>query len=1278
MDKKISALFLILLTFAIAVPLSGQSGSQYYRSAVMDGNRVMTVFGNWGVIGQPADTRPRGAWIYRANGYLGDVSLFVGAEVRDPDTTARIHNTVFHSVETCPVARPALSPDQDPVTSEPWTFMPVNGYFNPNDPKQSVAMSTDPTTWPTRWPDKMNDSKDPGWSGSWNGYFTKGESADLETYFVMDDNNDKRFNDSTNNLVNGVRHSFKPDSMNPSRNGLGLEVRVRALQWGDFLAQDNIFWLYEITNTGTTTYDRAVFGMLVGTLVGVTGKQDFGEYDDDWSFYDAVENITYTGDYPRENTRNPFWVNPYNVGMVGYAFLESPGNPFDGIDNDGDVDKFVTGSVNPFFTAKDFDSTLVKAGDQVVLIDDNFNRRLFTIPNVDTITVYTRGAYIKLQPGKTKLTEGGLYTATVGGDSLLNPNAYDGIDNNLNGLIDENIQVHYRQVKYGTDRTIKLIDILRPVRHRDYKASLVNDPYSMIDERRDDLIDNNKNWDVRFDDVGLDGKANTQDEGEGDGVPTSGYRADGTDTGLPGEPHIDKTDVDESDQIGLTSFYYFTPANQVPLANKEELWRELAPGFFSVPASIQNNRPIGGEDGDFIYGSGYFPLVAKKTERFSIALVYGGGNGGSREDDIADLLKHKRIVQIIYNANYQFPTPPKPAPTLTAVAANGSVHLYWDRKSEDFVDPVLRDKTFEGYKIFKATDAQFNDAMDVTNALGVKKGYVASFQVDLVDTISGFYRAPADIYQPAEGFTYYLGNNTGLVHDTTDYDVVNGRTYYYVIVAYTKGRETDSASVFPAQNNWKIDFDQFGRVRATSTNVAIVTPGTKVPGYTSVPDKNALNLLDGTATGTVGYRIVDQTKLTGHTYVVSFRDTRDSGKFVPVTTSYSILDTTHFSDVIQPAKIDTLTIALSRQNLVASTFKLTELDGTEIPASKYIVNVDRGTLRAKKAGDLQPDTTTLKKYKINYQYYPVYQSLNIAGSKYATETKDADIFDGIELVLNNNWTTQLIDTLSGFSNNVGNRKYSFTLKTENVENVGLFGEEYPADYDLLFYDRIVDTTYDFHGNADRIPVNFRLYNRTDKRFSKVIFVGQDIVMPDSIIGPGDILYIFDADSKDSLRYTLELYFYIQAGKKDTVYHYGLGDTLQIRIAKAFRNGDIYQFSTALPSVQTVNVQNPLSMIRVVPNPYIVQTNQETPPPSGTFGRGTRKIDFINVPLGAKISIFTARGEHIRTLYQDNAITNGTVNWDVKTKENLDIAFGIYFYVVESTLGTKTGKLAIIK
>ena len=60
------------------------------------------------------------------------------------------------------------------------------------------------------------------------------------------------------------------------------------------------------------------------------------------------------------------------------------------------------------------------------------------------------------------------------------------------------------------------------------------------------------------------------DAGEGDGLPTSGYDALGKDTGLPGEPNIDKTDVDESDQIGLSSFYYFTPAGQVRLGDDEE------------------------------------------------------------------------------------------------------------------------------------------------------------------------------------------------------------------------------------------------------------------------------------------------------------------------------------------------------------------------------------------------------------------------------------------------------------------------------------------------------------------------------------------------------------------------------------------------------------------------------------------------------------------------------------------------------------------------------------
>ena len=84
------------------------------------------------------------------------------------------------------------------------------------------------------------------------------------------------------------------------------------------------------------------------------------------------------------------------------------------------------------------------------------------------------------------------------------------------------------------------------------------------------------------------------------------------------------------------------------------------------------------------------------------------------------------------------------------------------------------------------------------------------------------------------------------------------------------------------------------------------------------------------------------------------------------------------------------------------------------------------------------------------------------------------------------------------------------------------------------------------------------------------------------------------------------------------------------------------------------------------------------PPSVTSGRGERRIYFTHLPQNAKIYIFTARGEHVATLEGDNSLFNGTITWDLKTKENLDIAYGVYFYVVDSPAGKKRGKFAVIK
>ena len=97
--------------------------------------------------------------------------------------------------------RPTKKTDTDPTTGKYWTLEPVGGYFAPTaEPEgrhqyRSVHVAGRPG--PTSWRDPI----DPGWKGKWNGYFGKNKfSADEETYFVMDDNNDERFNSFNNNI----------------------------------------------------------------------------------------------------------------------------------------------------------------------------------------------------------------------------------------------------------------------------------------------------------------------------------------------------------------------------------------------------------------------------------------------------------------------------------------------------------------------------------------------------------------------------------------------------------------------------------------------------------------------------------------------------------------------------------------------------------------------------------------------------------------------------------------------------------------------------------------------------------------------------------------------------------------------------------------------------------------------------------------------------------------------------------------------------------------------
>ncbi|HUI31643.1 MAG TPA: hypothetical protein VLX91_15650 [Candidatus Acidoferrales bacterium] len=391
-----------------------------------------------------------------------------------------------------------------------------------------------------------------------------------------------------------------------------------------------------------------------------------------------------------------------------------------------------------------------------------------------------------------------------------------------------------------------------------------NDHDGMIDERRDDNIDNNHNWvpytdlngngtwdsdEPLNDDVGADGLGpwdpgyTGPDVGEGDGLPTHG------------EPHFDATDKDESDQIGLTSVTLGTladkSANGMWPKNDNVMWKSMNNGFVDTTVANTNIQ--------MVFASGPFILGKGLRERFSIALIMG--------NDLDQLLFHKRTVQAIYNANYNFTKPPY-KPTVHAVAGDRRVYLYWDNIAEQFRDQFLGDqnndprqgyrKAFEGYTVYRSEEPQFEDDKLITDSQGEPTYYKPIAQFDLVDSLYG--PDPVGI----NGARFWRGSNSGLQHSYVDTTVENGRTYFYAVCSYSIG---DSAydvvngvptGLQPTECSKIITQDYSGNITFVDQNCAVVTPNAPVAGY--VPPQVVGNLdrvANGLGTGSISVQVLN-------------------------------------------------------------------------------------------------------------------------------------------------------------------------------------------------------------------------------------------------------------------------------------------------------------------------------------------------------------------------------------------------------------------------------------
>ncbi|MCL5027756.1 MAG: hypothetical protein M1480_01915 [Bacteroidetes bacterium] len=813
-----------------------------------------------------------------------------------------------------------------------------------------------------------------------------------------------------------------------------------------------------------------------------------------------------------------------------------------------------------------------------------------------------------------------------------------------------------------------------------------NDGDGIIDERQDDGIDNDHDWNPLTDDVGIDGIPNTGDQGEGDGVPTAGIRLpDGSlDPLHPGEPNFELTDLDEADQIGLTSFNSWVWASD-KISNDESMWSRSIPGNFtqiqSTPADLV-----------FIFGSGYISLKKGETKRISMALLLG--------EDLDDLLTTAETVQTIYNQNYRFFKPPI-TPKVTAVAGDKKVTLYWDSNAEQSIDPITG-KDFEGYVIYRSLSPDFNDIQKVTDGQGSSflceplkdiNGFDAKWDVDFRDepftdlngngkydsgepfvdwNKDGVWTAHAEDpwkgYHPVayqgRGLHYYLGNNSGLVHSFVDSNKVeNGQTYYYSVVAYDHG---DSLGIPPTETTKNITVDPITSKLRFDPNTVQVIPGPRSSGYIA-PDFSDNNLIhdSGIGTGTITTKILnDLTIPNGGDYKIIFSDSLLIQGKMAALKNYSVLRNSPETETFP--LYDTNFTTLKHSNIYPSSVIVSEInsDVAYLEGHDYVLNYDRGTIRRTSISSIPNNKT----YSITYKYYPVANS-----TKFDLEDGNP-VFDGIMLKVKDE-TILEVDTIKSRWVE-GNTNYNFVVQKGTIGA----GKFYPADYEIKFSSHNIDSaTMQTAKGPLTIPVKYSVRDITTNEPIKT-FLKENLSTRDSAWSPGEEIILFQPGAK-GLPTELTWGVVISAPTDSTVIPRlpTDGDVLLIATKRPFNGSDEFSFKTAAAKYNQQTAVSGLDKVYVVPNPYVGLSDIEPTTKLPGQTRGERRIYFENLPPKCTIRIFTLSGDYVKTIEHDGTIANGREFWNLLNTDGFSVAYGIYFAHIDAPgVGEKIIKFALIK
>ena len=699
-----------------------------------------------------------------------------------------------------------------------------------------------------------------------------------------------------------------------------------------------------------------------------------------------------------------------------------------------------------------------------------------------------------------------------------------------------------------------------------------------------------------------------------------------------GEPNYDETDIDEADQAGLKHVYAYEP-NTTDLKIGEVFWDKFLRWETEGDEGIEDTD----ENIAFTFGARAVKLDTMKWRRFVIAMIMG--------EDQNDAIRNKATMQQIYNNNYRFLTPPL-QPTVVSNTGSKRVQLYWDTDAESSLDQFFGED-FNGYRVYRSTNPKFLDIKTITDAFGNVLLFEPLVIYDRIENDEGGLSGPHPIPFPNLGVHYDMGDNSGLRHSYTDSTVENGRTYYYAVNSIDAGNDDDffdrkivsidyPMQAMPSECGFSITVNELGEVVYRDKNTAVVVPSEPAAGYVNpYVDSTKIRHISGYANGG-NLRIEVFNKhhaRLGNEYEISFEDdhwlddlTGDERQWgsttgmrcINVTTGDTLFDN-HYETAYyfnQDAFVD----------VEKSIF-----EGLKFFFDFPVNNRDRE-----------------KEIEINQE------------NEYGRKTKQWQ-----------RWTT---DTNSNL----------------RVEDIELGGEGFALPYDLEI--RVGDALGEGKSvkNAfweQEFDTNFSLWNISDpnnpeKLEMKVIYgYARRERPPEEYYGQiweGTNIVVMFKDKSGYYQASWNLIFLKNELEKDNeVIPPEPGDVFRVRFFSNPTRFDKYRFTVDGGEYNEEQAKLDMRDIYVVPDPYVVASDLESIYELAGFSQ--RRVDFVNLPPECTIKVFTASGKLVKTIYHNSANDFGRHSWDLTTEDGPEIAFGMYFFVVESKeLGISRGKFAVIK